>query len=129
MDMDLKEKLTLKNLMILLSLAIMFIAFGILARYALQNFFMERSETGKISYPLLNIQVIIPPGVNSSTENIIAPTEAVNKALSLPGFEEKIRNQSVTEVQAVTGGKGQIDYWSVKTTTGYITVKAGKMPQ
>lgn len=125
MDQFWKEKLTPKNLMFLLLLILGLLVFGMLARYAFQNFFWQKSETGKISYPPLNIQVTIPPGANTSTQNVITPREAVNKALTVPGFEERIRNQSTTEVQAVTGKKGQIDYWSVKTTSGYITVKAG----
>ncbi|HEY4523846.1 MAG TPA: hypothetical protein VJK04_03180 [Candidatus Paceibacterota bacterium] len=123
-----KEKLTLKNIVLLLLLALGFLVFGVFARYILENFFLQKSETEKISYPPLNIQVVIPQGANTSTQNIITPVEAVNKALAVPGFEERIRNQSTTEVQAITGKKGQIDYWSVKTTTGYITIKAEAPP-
>ena len=64
-------------------------------------------------------QVVVPYGV-VVPEDAKKPAEAVREALRVPGYE----NESPTQVEALPGANGKVEYWSVKTDKGYVTVKA-----
>lgn len=66
-----------------------------------------------------NFETIIPSGVEIS-KNAKTPDEAVSDALLVSGYEK----ESPSQVEALPDSNGQIEYWSVKTDKGYITVKA-----
>ena len=64
-------------------------------------------------------RVVVSPGTVIPAD-AKKPDEAVAEALRVPGYE----NESPTQVEALPGANGEVEYWSVKTDKGYVTVKA-----
>jgi len=117
-----KEKITLKNTILSLSFALGCLLLGVILGFAFPDFFSNLRETNLSSS---RFNVILPSGINtSSLQAAITPEEAVRQAASLPGFDGKITGQAHIEVRALPDKSGNIQYWSVKTDKGYVTVKA-----
>lgn len=108
---SLREKLTLK-LFMMLAAAALASGFLVWSAFNRENFFFN-------FWRKYNFETIIPAGVEIS-KNAKTPDEAVSDALLVPGYEK----ENPVRVEALPDSNGQIEYWSVKTDKGYITVKA-----
>ena|SRR3989344_8873924 len=73
-----------------------------------------------LSRPDVNgLRVVVSPGTVIPAD-AKKPDEAVAEALAVPGYE----SEAPKEVEALPGLDNKIQYWSVKTDKGYVTVKA-----
>lgn len=108
---SLREKLTPKLLLMLAAAALVsgFFIWGVFNR---ENFFFN-------FWRKYNFEIIIPAGVEIS-QDAKTPDEAVRDALLVSGYEK----ENPSQVEALPDKNGQIEYWSIKTDKGYVTVKA-----
>lgn len=111
-----KKKLTLRNVLFVFMGIIVSLLLGVAIRLILIKDVARNNVP-----PALN--VILPPGV-SITNDVITPQEAFRRAALLPGANQEISSGTAAEIKALTDKNGSIDYWSIKTTRGYVTIKA-----
>ena len=110
----LAEKLTPKMVLILiLALAVILgLVFWGAAKRLRSLPYLQRPDVN-------GLRVVVSPGTVIPAD-AKKPDEAVAEALRVPGYA----NENPTQVEALPGASGEVEYWSVKTNRGYVTVKA-----
>ena len=64
-------------------------------------------------------KVVIPPNTVVS-QGMVTPLEAARRVRQIKGYE----NEEIFEIYALADEMGNLQYWSVKTSRGFVTVEA-----